>query len=315
MEAFRLNDINEIKRIMDRPAPPSKKGRVAEFAYPSGKHGIKHAMVYTPWCYDEKDINTRYDILYMMHGANSGIHTFLWDEGTDSHFKNILDHAIAAGEIRPLIVVTPGLYPDENVKKYKGQEADLASEFTDELVKKLMVSVESMYMTWADSMDHEGFKASRGHRAFGGFSMGAVVTWYTLARHLDYFSTFMPVCGDCWQKGRFGGEKEPEATARWLADSVSDYLTNGCYSPLDYRIYCATGAKDMALPGMTNQLGAMKNYPEVFRPGEGFGSECCLPSEGSNLYYILSEAGEHDYKWAASYFYSALKAWLGPAGK
>mgnify|MGYP004597906405 FL=1 len=298
----------------DHTRPAARRGKVTKLNYPTRRYGVKYAYVYTPYGYDGSDMKTRYDIVYIMHGANSGAETFLWGEGLDSHFKNILDHMIENGEIKPLIVVTPGLYPTSDVKNYKGQEAELADEFTDELVDHLMPAVESMYLTYADTIDAAGFRASRAHRAFGGFSMGAVVAWYTFARHMDLFSAFMPICGDCWIKGKFGGEHFPDETAEWLAGSVK----NGPLTPDNFTIYMATGTLDMAFPGLTNQLGGMKKYPDVFHiveNGELVYDEdpaAAVPATGKaaqpNLYYFTVEGGVHDYVYAYEYFRAALAA-------
>lgn len=298
----------------DYTRPAARRGKVTKLNYPTRRYGVKYTYVYTPYGYDGSDMKTRYDIVYLMHGANSGAETFLWDEGLDSHFKNILDHMIENGEIKPLIAVTPGLYPTSDVKNYKGQEAELADEFTDELVNYLMPAVESMYLTYADTIDAAGFRASRAHRAFGGFSMGAVVAWYTFARHMDLFSAFMPICGDCWIKGKFGGEHFPDETAEWLAGSVK----NGPLTPDDFTIYMATGTLDMAFPGLTNQLGGMKKYPDVFRIVENGElvydayPAAAVPATGKaaqpNLYYFTVEGGVHDYVYAYEYFRAALAA-------
>lgn len=298
----------------DYTRPTARRGKVTKLNYPTRRYGVKYTYVYTPYGYDGSDMKTRYDIVYLMHGANSGAETFLWDEGLDSHFKNILDHMIENGEIKPLIIVTPGLYPASDVKNYKGQEAELADEFTDELVNYLMPAVESMYLTYADTIDAAGFRASRAHRAFGGFSMGAVVAWYTFARHMDLFSAFMPICGDCWIKGKFGGEHFPDETAEWLAGSVK----NGPLTPDDFTIYMATGTLDMSFPGLTNQLGGMKKYPDVFRIVENGElvydayPAAAVPATGKaaqpNLYYFTVEGGVHDYVYAYEYFRAALAA-------
>ena len=144
--------------------------------------------------------------------------------------------------------------------------------------------------------------------------MGAVVAWYTFARHMDLFSAFMPICGDCWIKGKFGGEHFPDETAEWLAGSVK----NGPLTPDDFTIYMATGTLDMAFPGLTNQLGGMKKYPDVFRIVENGElvydayPAAAVPATGKaaqpNLYYFTVEGGVHDYVYAYEYFRAALAA-------
>lgn len=280
--------------------PANRKGTVHILNYPTKKYGVKYAYVYTPYGYNGSDMSTRYDIIYLMHGANSGTETFFWGDGLDSHFKNMLDHMIENGEMRPAIVVTPGLYPPGDIRDYKGQEAQLAEEFTEELINNLIFSVESMYLSYADALNHEGFCESRAHRIFAGFSMGAVVTWYTFAKHLDCFSAFIPMSGDCWKYGPFGGEHNPEPTAQWLADSVR----NSGFTPDDFKIYMATGTLDMAFPGLTNQLAAMKKHPDIFNVNDS-GSD-----DPANLYYTVAEGGVHDYIYAYEYLRCAFRVHL-----
>ena len=59
----------------------------------------------------------------------------------------------------------------------------------------LIPAVEGTYSTYADNVTPEGIKASRDHRAFGGFSMGSVATWHTFLNCLDAFRYFMPSSG------------------------------------------------------------------------------------------------------------------------
>lgn len=295
LERHTMNDYKYEQIPEERLRPAQKQGQVHRLNYPSGKHGTKYAYVYTPYGYDGRDLNRRYNILYLIHGAKSGTETFLWGEGQNSHFKNIIDHGIARGEIAPLIIVTPGFYPPGDVRQYRGQEAELAEEFPEEL-KKLMFSVESMYMTYADTITPEGFARSRDHRAIAGFSMGAVIAWYVFAGAPRSFRYYLPVCGDCWACGRFGGEHQPEETARWLADSVG----SNAMQPEDFEIYCATGTLDMSYPGVTRQTEAMAALPEIFRTAASHAGP-------RNLQMILAQGGEHDYFFAYEYIYAALK--------
>lgn len=277
--------------------PAEHRGRVERINYPTKKYGIKHAYVYTPYGYDGKDMSTRYDILYLMHGMNSGVETFLWDEASNSHFKNMMDHMIEAGEISPLIVVTPTFYPPGGPAAGRGHEHELAKDFPDELLRHLMISVESMYLTYADSINHEGFRDSREHRMFGGFSMGGVITWYVLAGLMDCFSTFIPMSGDCWQLCSLGGQRMPEQTAQWLADSVR----SNSFTAKDFTVYTATGTLDSAFQALKFQVSAMLEHPDVFRDGN-------TDTSGGNLFSYFVQGAVHDYTYAYEYLYSALRA-------
>ncbi len=273
--------------------PADKQGKVERINYPTKKYGVKYAYVYTPYGYDNTNIHTRYDVLYLMHGANSGTETFLWGEHMNSHFKNMLDHMIENGEIKPLIVVTPTFYPPGSLKAGQGHEQELAKEFADELAHHLMPSIESMYLTYADSIDPEGFRTSRNHRLFGGFSMGGVITWYVFAELMDCFHTYIPLSGDCWQLCRLGGEHMPQETARWLADSIR----KGPWTADDFTIYTATGTLDTAYYALKNQISAMLEHSDIFKD-----------DDDKNLFVFFAKGGVHDYVYAYEYLYSALCA-------
>ena len=79
--------------------------------------------------------------------------------------------------------------------------------------QRLIPLVESRYRTYTQQTDLEGLQASRNHRAIGGFSMGAVTTWYALEYTLDYFKYFLPISSDGWSLGRFAGMNYPDETA------------------------------------------------------------------------------------------------------
>ena len=55
-----------------------------------------------------------------------------------------------------------------------------------------MPCVESRFHTYAEDVTPEAFQASRAHRAFGGFSLGAVTTWYQFIYNLDFIQYFCP---------------------------------------------------------------------------------------------------------------------------
>ena len=90
----------------------SKPGTVVRVDYDSedyvrgGGAITKTAYVYTPYGYDENDTDTKYDILYLMHG---------WGGHAGEYFefasqKNMFDNLIERGEIKPLIIVSATFY-------------------------------------------------------------------------------------------------------------------------------------------------------------------------------------------------------------
>src|SRR5436305_1044016 len=76
-------------------------GRVEQILFPSrSTGGPRRAFVYTPPGYD-KDPNRRYPVLYLQHGW--GEDETAWS--SQGHANLILDNLIAAGKVRPFIIV------------------------------------------------------------------------------------------------------------------------------------------------------------------------------------------------------------------
>ena len=155
-----------------------------------------------------------------------------------------------------------------------------------------MPAVESHYKTYALSVDAAGLEASRKHRAFGGFSMGSVTTWYQFTNSLDYVAYFMPLSGDCWEFGNQGGASHPKETAEYL----SNYVSNAKYGK-DFYIYAMTGSRDIAYTAMNNQLSAMRETNEF-----KFGTN----SSNGNISFQVLEGATHDYTYYRNYIYTIL---------
>ena len=156
----------------------------------------------------------------------------------------------------------------ENRSKYKKEVYNVESVdhpipimevkyFHDELINDLIPFVETKYNTYAMSGNKEDLIKSRQHRAFGGFSMGSVTTWYTYINCLDYFKYFIPLSGDCWVFGPKAGSSKAKETAEYLANipKLNDYTQR-------IIIFCATGNLDIAYPNMYPQIYAMKEMKD-----------------------------------------------------
>ena len=152
----------------------------------------------------------------------------------------------------------------------------------------LIPVVESRYRTYAETTDAEGIEASRDHRAIGGFSMGAVTTWYAFDETLDAFRYFMPVSGDCWSLGRFAGMNRPDDTAAYLAEQVqqSPYARTGFY------IWAASGTSDSAYSEILLQIEGMARLAGVFNP--------------TNMTFHQKEGARHEFRPIPEYLYNAL---------
>ena len=110
------------------------------------------------------------------------------------YLPKLLDQMIAHGDIDPMIVVTPTYNYGQPTANYTDADP-YCRALPQELVNDLIPVVESRYRTYAETTDAEGIEASREHRAIGGFSMGAVTTWYAFDETLDAFKWFMPISG------------------------------------------------------------------------------------------------------------------------
>jgi enterochelin esterase-like enzyme len=154
----------------------------------------KRAIVYLPYGYNP---DRRYNVLYLMHGGWGDETTTLGTPNMPSPLTHVIDGAIAAGEVQPLIIVCP---------TYNNTGADDSADFSlaltltqnyhHELLNDLMPAVEGQYSSYVNDVSLPGLENSRDHRAFAGFSMGAVATWRTFEHALDYFRYFLPMsCG------------------------------------------------------------------------------------------------------------------------
>lgn len=258
----------------------------------------KYCYVYLPYGYEENGTQ-RYDILYFMHGGGSTAEKFLGGNDSISLNRKNLDHMIQDKRIKPMIVVTPSFYRNDIREDSLPNAGTLVQLFPRELKEDLMPAVEGKYRTFAKDITPQGLKAAREHRAFSGFSMGGVTTWWVFAKAMDYFKYFMPLSGDCWLTETLGGSKAPAATAKALADAIDadKWKTN------DYFVFALTGSEDMAEQSLTPQIEAMKVQPP-FLFDDNF--------KKGNVYYSILEGGKHESStFAPHYLYTALPEFFG----
>ena len=184
--------------------------------YGTGGEATKNATVYLPAGYDESDL--LYNVLYLLHGAGGNEETYMGTQDNPTALKYIIDHAIENGDIKPLIIVMPTSESDDDA------DADMALEisngFYEEVVSDIIPAVEGKYRTAAyGHVSEENLKATRLHRAFGGFSMGSVSTWGVLEHAMDYFGYFLPMSGGSWTIRVNGDSKKPQETAKALEEA------------------------------------------------------------------------------------------------
>ena len=216
--------------------PNAKQGRIEEFKQ-------KHARVYTPYGYKAEDKKTKYDVLYLMHGGGDKTTSFLTPPNDWLPLRNILDNLIAEGKMRPIIVVCPTFYDDdENIgANNMGDAIALTRDFHTELQNDLIPTVEKKYNTYLEGTDSIAVTKTRDHRAYGGFSMGALSTWYQLAYGVNAVKHFLPLSGDIWAYNEKGEKQDAKFAAEWMNSMLEK-------SPFahDFEVYGYTGTKDVA---------------------------------------------------------------------
>lgn len=277
------------------------QGSVVSFTYETKNHLSeddtvyeKTALVYLPACYDETDTETRYNVLYLMHGGSDSPEWFFGEAGGYSRITRMMDSMIANGEMEPLIVCAVTYYTE-----YCSDYTENCLNFHHELMNDIIPVFETQYHTYAENVTPEGLAASRLHRAFGGFSMGAVTTWSVLENCINEFAYFLPISGDCWAFGNTAGGRKPVQTAERLAWKITDHDQTA----EDFYIYAGCGSNDIAEPNLTPQIEAMKNIPEVFTYCDNFAD--------GNLYHCIYENGGHDVNTVINILYNGLPKMFG----
>ena len=78
---------------------------------------------------------------------------------------------------------------------------------------------------------------------------------------LDLFKYFLPMSGDCWIMGTYGGRYYPEETARYLEGVVN----NGNWREDDFCIWEGIGTSDPIFTQTDSQIQAMMRA-DTFTP-------------------------------------------------
>ena len=254
-----------------KPAPdsyfnqPANHGNVVKENY-SSINGNKTMYVYLPYGYDK---SKKYNVFYLMHGGGESEETCFNDNNIN--IDVMLDNMIANGDIEPMIVVTPTF-----------NKAPSADGVWEEMRKSIIPYVEGKYSTYAASTDLDGLKASRYHRAYGGFSMGGGSTWANFNNNLDIIAYFMPLSGHCWDG----------------AGAVTNAVKKFGFKQDEYFVLAATGTDDIAYGNMVPMINELKTKTDVFTYTSDF-------SKG-NLYFLEAKGNVHWWPQVRHYIYDAL---------
>ena len=279
----------------DYKTEASEKGSVARLDYASKDYLrnetaiTKTAYVYTPYGYDE-DADTRYNILYLMHG---------WGGRAGEYFdftstKNMFDHLIENGDIEPIIIVSATFYNENSSTDFSSSIREFR-EFHRDFEENLMPAVEGRYRTFAASTSQEDLKASRDHRAFGGFSLGSVTTWLQFCYDYDYIRYFLPMSGSCWYYGTYG-DFQIENNVDFIEQLVKDNDLDEC----GYFIYHAVGTQD-AVKSQSIDMAEEMLTRDIFTP--------------QHYVFYQKDGGYHDFNAVQEYLYNALPLFFPKAAE
>lgn len=290
---------DELYEIPEEYYQPAEKGGTLtelyyetyeSFSYDEKKEKLgKRAIVYLPCGYSEQQ---RYDVFYLMHGGWSDETGMLGTPGSESEFKNVIDHAIENGEVRPMIVVCP-TYNNTNENGRDSDSFSLAMRLTEnyhnELLNDLIPAVESTYSTYAEGVTAEELAASKDHRGFGGFSMGSVTTWRSFEYCFDYFRYYLPMsCGTSLDDEEIWKSAEEAA-------------------PNSFFVYIMTGTSDFAYSYVERRVEKMRST-DIFTESNS--------ERNGNFAYRVKEGDSHDGLAAMEYTYNGMRFfWGGNVGK
>lgn len=154
-------------------------GTVSYRNYNSSELGIRPVVIYTPPGY-EKEMNTKYPVLYLLHGTTDTEET--WTKVGRANV--ILDNLIAQGKAKPMIVVMPygRAYPTISKSSGSLRNWENLQEFKKDFIDHLVPFVDQNYRT----------KANKDNRAIAGFSGGGGETLYLGLNHPELSAW---VCG------------------------------------------------------------------------------------------------------------------------
>lgn len=259
------------------------KGFITPFNYEVSTvkgHFTKTAQVYIPACYDANDKDTLYPVLFLAHGGGDNAMDFFSGNRGQRPLGDIADELIDNGKMKPMFIVCITYYKgDDDPDKSMGNTIDDCLYFHRELRNDLIPALEKNYNLYK----------TRDQRAYGGFSMGSLSTWYQLAYGLNEIKYFIPLSGDLWVYDRQQVKQPADVAARWLNEQVEKTPYRGH----DFEVWGYTGSRDIACKPENALVGALMLQAPLFE-------------YGVNLHYEVFEGGDHQYKYINQYLTNAL---------
>ena len=155
-----------------------------------------------------------------------------------------------------------------------------------------MPAVEGKYHTYAASTSPEDLKASRDHRAFGGFSLGSVTTWLQFCHDTDYIRYFLPMSGSSWYYGTYG-----DFQIERNVDFIERLVRENNLDERGYFIYHAVGTRDAVKSQSLMMADEMLSRSDTFPP--------------DHYVFYQKDGGYHDFDAVQEYMYNALPLFFG----
>ena len=292
-----------IKAVPERYVEAAnQQGKVVRFNYVTHTYDSqnrvmkKYAYVYIPYGYETS--TERYDVVYVMHGHTGDVTSFPGELDDLSDIKNVIDHLIENKEMKSMLMVFASYYHDNIDMDTDDYDASLTEAFGKELQNDLLPQFEHAYRTYASTTSEEDLIASRDHRIFLGFSMGAVTTWYRMMDSMRYFRYYVPFSGSLYWGNRTLVNQYGHDNSNWTAQVLDTAIAAQGYTAKDFYVLALTGTKDFAQRTVTMQIDDMKQYPDMFHydSDEVYG----------NFTLLLGENEEHDYHAKRLYIFNAL---------
>ena len=161
-----------------RPQQGVPAGSVRSIYYYSNEQSKwRHAMVYTPAEYDQKQgFKKRYPVLYLQHGMGEGETSW----ALQGKMQHIMDNAIYKGEAVPMIVVMESgdiKAPFGGGSNQAGR-SEYGASFYPVLLNDLIPYIDQNFRT----------KSDRDNRAMAGLSWGGHQTFDVVLQNLDKFA-------------------------------------------------------------------------------------------------------------------------------
>ena len=282
--------------------PAKKQGKVVRFDYITNTYDYqdrvmkKYAYVYIPYGYETS--TKQYDVVYTMHGHTGDVTSFPGELDDLTDIKNVIDHLIDNKEMKPMLMVFASYYHDNVDMDTDDYDASLTEAFGKELQNDLLPQFEHAYRTYASSTSEEDLIASRDHRIFLGFSMGAVTTWYRMMDSMRYFRYYVPFSGSLYWGNHTMVNEYGRDNPNWTAQLLENAIIAQGYTAEDFYVLALTGTKDFAYRTVNMQIEDMKQHLDMFY----YDSD----KVNGNFTLLLGENEEHDYHAKRLYIFNSL---------